>query len=101
MAINIQTEQLLTFTEAANRPPRRRRGRKVHPATLARWATAGSKGVLLETLWTPGGRVTSIEAMQRFFDRLSRQSTHPEAHTDLQQARAAQKVEAELERAGL
>ena len=37
MAINIQTEHLLTFTEAANRLPRRRRGRKVHPATIARW----------------------------------------------------------------
>lgn len=99
MAINIQTEQILTFSEAANRLPRRRRGRKVHPATLARWATAGSKGVRLETLWTPGGRVTSLEALQRFFDRLtpSDEAVGPSAH----HGPRADRVESELVAEGL
>ena len=68
------TETVLTFAQAADTLPRRRRGRKAHISTLYRWATAGCKGVVLETIQIGGTRCTSREALQRFFERLSGQN---------------------------
>ena len=69
--IDSTTETLISLSDAAKAVPRRRRGRKTHLSTLYRWATAGVRGVVLETLQCGGSRVTSREAMQRFFERLS------------------------------
>jgi hypothetical protein len=69
--IDIGSETLLTLSQAAAEQPCRRRGRRVSTVTLWRWATRGSNGVILETLQTPGGRVTSREALQRFFETLT------------------------------
>jgi hypothetical protein len=69
--IDSTTETLISLTEAAQTVPRRRRGRKTHLSTIYRWATTGVHGVVLETLQCGGSRVTSREAMQRFFERLS------------------------------
>ena len=69
--IDSTTETLISLTEAAKTVPRRRRGRKTHLSTIYRWATVGVRGVVLETLQCGGSRVTSREAMQRFFERLS------------------------------
>jgi hypothetical protein len=65
--IDIETETLLTFSQAAAEQPCRRQGKRVSTVTLWRWATRGSGGVILETLQTPSGRVTSREAVARFF----------------------------------
>lgn len=64
--INIQTEQLRSLTDAARLLPRR-----PHPSTLWRWWKRGVKGVKLETVVVGGIRYTSVEAMQRFAERLS------------------------------
>ncbi len=69
--IDTLTESVLTFSQAADELPRRRRGRKTHVSTLYRWATAGCRGVVLETIQIGGSRCTSREALQRFFERLS------------------------------
>ena len=69
--IDSTTETLISLTEAAKTVPRRRRGRKTHLSTIYRWATVGVRGVVLETLQCGGSRVTSREALQRFFERLS------------------------------
>src|SRR5262245_57815498 len=69
--IDSTTETLISLTEAAKTVPRRRRGRKPHLSTLYRWATIGVRGIVLETLQCGGSRVTSREALQRFFERLS------------------------------
>ncbi len=69
--IDIGSETLLTLSQAASQQPCRRQGKKVSTVTLWRWATSGSGGIILETLQTPSGRVTSREALQRFFERLS------------------------------
>jgi hypothetical protein len=69
--IDSTTETLISLAEAAKAVPRRRRGRKTHLSTIYRWATIGVRGVVLETLQCGGSRVTSREAMQRFFERLS------------------------------
>lgn len=63
MAIDIKTEHIVTFKEAARYLPR-------HPAisTLQRWRLYGIEGVKLETIRIGGIRYTSLEALQRFAD---------------------------------
>jgi hypothetical protein len=74
MAIDFASEQVFPLSDAAETIPRRRRGRKTAVSTLHRWATNGVKGVILETLQVGGTRCTSLGALQRFFDRLSRRN---------------------------
>src|SRR3954451_17851104 len=69
--IDSTAETLLSLAQAAEELPRRRRGRKTHVSTLYRWATAGCRGVRLETVQIGATRCTSREALQRFFERLS------------------------------
>ena len=76
--IDIQEEELVSFSEAAERLPRRRAGKKPHVATLYRWAGLGLRGVRLETIQVGGTMCTSVEALQRFFGRLSA-STEPQS----------------------
>jgi hypothetical protein len=64
-------ESPIPFRQIANELPRRRGGRKTHVATLYRWATAGCRGVVLESIQIGGTRCTSREALQRFFERLT------------------------------
>ena len=64
--IDIQSERLITFRDAAKLCPGRRRGRKPHVSTFYRWAAMG-----LETIRVGGQVCTSVEALQRFFDRQS------------------------------
>jgi hypothetical protein len=70
--IDISTEDIITFTEAGDLVPRRRKGRKTHPSTFWRWSEYGLRGVKLEVLYIGGSRCTSVQALQRFFDRLRR-----------------------------
>jgi len=51
--------------------PRRRRGRKIHQATIFRWAQHGIHGVRLEVIRVGGTRCTSEAALRRFFAALS------------------------------
>jgi hypothetical protein len=69
MAIQL-TEALLTLAEATRLVPRHR-GRKAHISSLYRWSKAGCRGVVLETIQCGATRCTSVEAMQRFFERLT------------------------------
>lgn len=65
----ILSEPLITLSQAAQLVPAVN-GRKPHVATLYRWATRGIKGVILESAFVGGVRVTSVEAIQRFLNRL-------------------------------
>src|SRR4051794_36659981 len=69
--IDTTSESLLTLTQAADVLPRRRKGRKTHVSTLYRWATAGCRGVRLESVQIGATRCTSREALERFFQRLT------------------------------
>ena len=69
--IDITFEELIPLSQAADELPRRRRGRKTHVSTLYRWATAGCRGIILETLQCGATRCTSREALQPFFERLT------------------------------
>lgn len=73
--IDIQSETLLTFAEAAKRLPGR-----PNLSTLHRWRLAGVRGVKLETCLIGGKRYCSVESLDRFVRRLTegqRSSTAP------------------------
>ncbi len=69
--IDISSETVITLIEATRHLPRRRRGKRPHVATVYRWAQTGIGGIRLETIQIGGSRCTSVEALQRFFDRLT------------------------------
>ena len=70
MMIDLASEAVITLAQATKHLPRRRRqDKKPHVSTVYRWATAGARGVVLETLRVGGTLCTSIEALQRFCER--------------------------------
>ena len=79
--INIDTETVVTFREASKKLPIRREGKKPHVATFYRWSKCGLRGVCLETIQVGGTLCTSLEALQRFFDRLSHGGSPAASHT--------------------
>lgn len=68
--IDLTTETVLSFKDACKKLPKRRAGKRPHIATLYRWATRGLRGIQLEYIQIGGTMCTSMEALQRFFDRL-------------------------------
>jgi hypothetical protein len=80
MTINAFQETLVSFADAVKRLPRLRGGKPIAVSTIYRWALAGSKAadgtrVRLETIKIGGACCTSLEALQRFFDRLQEYPT--------------------------
>jgi hypothetical protein len=73
MSIDALSEELLTFSQAAKRLPRMRNGKPVAPSTFWRWATAGLRGVRLETTKVGGATCTSVAALRRFLAALNEQ----------------------------
>jgi len=100
--IDPNTETLVSLAEVARILPRRRGGKKAHLSGIYRWTTAGCKGVVLESLQCGGTRVTSREALARFFERLTSvtRGDRPAVRTVAQRERAAAKAMKELEQAG-
>lgn len=70
-SIDIRTETVLALADVPDHLPRRRGGRRVAAATVHRWARKGLRGLKLEVIQVAGTRCTSVEALQRFFDRLT------------------------------
>jgi len=98
--IDIKREEVLPLTVAAVRLPQRPSGKRLHVATLYRWATRGRLGVRLEVLRVGGQTCTSMEALQRFFDRLTAlQAKEPPPPARRPSANAAA-TDRELERHG-
>jgi hypothetical protein len=71
MPIDPLTEETFPLAQAARRLPRLRNNRPVHVSTLWRWALSGLRGVRLETALVGGVRVTSNDALRRFFAALN------------------------------
>lgn len=70
MSIDIANEQLLTLKDASSKLPRKN-GKKIHHSTIFRWAQRGRRGIRLETIRLGRTIWTSLEALQRFADRLT------------------------------
>jgi len=108
MAIDVFSETVLTLSEAAKRLPRVRRGKKIHVSSLYRWIMGGRRSrdgmvVRLETVKVGGTTCTSLEALQRFFDRLTGDATvlTPPIRTRRQRLREVEAAIRELEREGV
>lgn len=69
--IEIGKEDVMALAKAAEHLPSRRNGQKPATSTLYRWTSNGVKGIKLEYLQVGSTRCTSIEALQRFFGRLT------------------------------
>jgi hypothetical protein len=63
--------KVLTFAQAAERLPRRRRGRKAAISTLYRYARTGLHGELLRVIQTPGGLGVTEDDLEDFFRRVA------------------------------
>ena len=80
MPIDVNNETLLSFAEAARRLSTG--GRRLHVATIHRWATRGIRGVRLECVKVGRYRVTTAAAIERFVAELTAR--------DLEQHRSSQ-----------
>lgn len=69
--IDAGSEKILEMTDCAGFVQRRFGGRKPSQHTLYRWYASGLRGIRLETMKRGGTRVTSEEAVARFFERLA------------------------------
>jgi hypothetical protein len=72
MPINIHAESVVTFHDLVKRILPANGGKRVHIGTPHRWRTQGLRGVRLEAIKVGGRWCTSLQALERFFDVLSR-----------------------------
>lgn len=70
--IDAARESVLSFVEAARYVGKLKGGKALSFQTLFRWVTKGCRGVVLESICIGGTRCTSKEALQRFFDGVTR-----------------------------
>ena len=98
--INLQDEQLLSFTEAVGHLPS---GVSPVQSTWWRWFKQGVSGVKLETVKIGGRRFTSLAALQRFIEStsLDRDRSLPAARSVKQRERGLVRAQAELSRLGI
>lgn len=80
-------EELRPLREYAQRLPSSRAGKRVHPATLYRWALKGlSGGTPLRTVRMGGGRFTCDAWVAEFMEPGPTASSGPVAQSELSQA---------------
>jgi hypothetical protein len=104
--IKLNAETIISLAEAARRVPSNHRGKPPHLSTLIRWIQTGSRGIRLEALRVGGRWVTSVEALQRFAERLTEAivpTLADDAPVSLARSRhrAAELADEELSRLGL
>lgn len=96
MTIDVDTEVIITLGDACRAVP----PKGVSPATMARWIQRGVRGgTRLETILIGGRRLTSREALSRFFVAQNAIESPPLSITPkqrLQQSEAARKALAEM-----
>ena len=69
--IDQSNETVISLSEAAKLIPPVRAGKHLHPSCLYRWTSTGCRGVLLDVIVIGGTRMTSREALDRFFSALT------------------------------
>jgi len=103
--IDISIENVLSFAEATQKLPRRRKGARPNLATIYRWCQQGVRGIRLESIMVGATRCTSIEALQRFFNALTAAAESdtpaPPAPPAKHRRRAIEAAEERLARAGI
>ena len=100
MAIDSNSENLISLTEAAKLLPTHRGAKRPRVSCLYRWTTAGCKGVILESIQISGTRCASREALARFFEALSYGGDPRGNRRPSRRQQAASAAERGLEREG-
>jgi hypothetical protein len=88
--IDIRSEKVIRLSDVRNHLPPNAKGRKMDKSVAFRRASKGLRGHRLEYLQQGGVRVTSLEAVQRFFKKLTHAA--PVADGD-QTSRRQQEIE--------
>lgn len=69
--IKLCNETLIPIREAPRHLPKRPNGKRIHTSACYRWISRGVRGVRLDSIKIGGSTYTSMEALQRFGDRLA------------------------------
>ena len=69
--IELRSESLIPIREAPRHLPKRPNGKRIHISACYRWISRGVRGVQLDSIKIGGSTYTSMEALQRFGDRLA------------------------------
>jgi len=75
--IDFVHEKLVPIRDVPRHLPRRPNGKRIHISACYRWMARGVKGVRLEAIRLGGTTYTSLEALQRFADRLATSAASP------------------------
>jgi hypothetical protein len=95
--IDLANETLISLADVPDHLPLRRGGKRPHVSCIYRWVQRGCRGIRLEVLQVGGTKCTSLQALQRFFDRLSAGSQYvTKNRTPKQRRRVAEKANADL-----
>jgi hypothetical protein len=102
VVIDLTREVAVALADVPKLPwiPTRRGGRRLHVATVHRWCTVGVQGVRLAYVQLGGTRVTTIEALVRFFDELTRADCANATPAGTKPVQRNAKIEEELDAAG-
>lgn len=73
--IDTTRENLVPLRCVPGRLPKRPSGKRIHISAIYRWTDSGIRGVVLESIRIGGVTFTSLEAIQRFAERLSAPET--------------------------
>jgi len=101
--IDTAVEQPLPLAVLARKVPNRDGKRGVNVSTMWRWIQRGIHGVRLESLLIGGIRMSTEQALARFFERTTAAASGevPPAQTSKQRERAINKAEADLAEMGM
>ncbi len=104
--IDAFTEQLITLKEACKLPVFCRNGKSPHVSAMYRWAQCGALSqngnrVALETIKTPSGIKTSVQAVSRFIGLLNSDGNNQKPVSERQRAKLFTDSLAELKRLGV
>lgn len=96
MTVNLVSEKVVTFAEVPRLGciPRRRGDRRLHVSTIHRWHLRGIRGIHLEAIRVGGTLCTSVEAMQRFFERLAAPRVQNPSTIDIQTSHTEEQLDA-------
>lgn len=98
MAIDVDAEDIITLGEACRAVP----PKGVSPATMARWIQKGVRGgKRLETILIGGRRLTSKEALARFYAAQNASESPAPMFTPSQRLRQSEAARRELEKLGI
>jgi hypothetical protein len=96
--IDTTHESLISLTDAAKMLPGR-----PNLSTIWRWRNRGVRGVKLETVMCGGRRMTSLESLARFFQRVTAAADGETVRTETprQRARAIERAEHRAKQLGV